>query len=169
MMTVVTDDKKGVAARRSDRAEAPGARAAAELAASGALDDLFAKIDAGAIELTGDGGFIPGLIKAAVERGLQAELTSHVGYDKGDPNAALFDNSRNGTTPKTVLTQVGDVDLDVPRDRLGTFCPQLVPKGARRLGGIDEMIISLYAGGMTVRDIEHFLASTLGAEVGRHG
>ena len=111
MMTVVTDDKKGVAARRSDRAEAPGARAAAELAASGALDDLFAKIDAGAIELTGDGGFIPGLIKAAVERGLQAELTSHVGYDKGDPNAALFDNSRNGTTPKTVLTQVGDVDL----------------------------------------------------------
>ena len=88
-MTVVTDDKKGVAARRSDRAEAPGARAAAELAASGALDDLFAKIDAGAIELTGDGGFIPGLIKAAVERGLQAELTSHVGYDKGDPNAAL--------------------------------------------------------------------------------
>ena len=63
MMTVVTDNKKGVAARRSDRAEAPGARAAAELAASGALDDLFAKIDAGAIELTGDGGFIPGLIK----------------------------------------------------------------------------------------------------------
>ena len=167
MMTVVTDDKKGVAARRTDRAEAPGARAAAELAASGALDDLFAKIDAGAIELTGDGGFIPGLIKAAVERGLQAELTSHVGYDKGDPNAALFDNSRNGTTPKTVLTQVGDVDLDVPRDRLGTFCPQLVPKGARRLGGIDEMIISLYAGGMTVRDIEHFLASTLGAELSR--
>ena len=102
-----------------------------------------------------------------MERGLQAELTSHVGYDKGDPNAALFDNSRNGTTPKTVLTQVGDVDLDVPRDRLGTFCPQLVPKGARRLGGIDEMIISLYAGGMTVRDIEHFLASTLGAELSR--
>lgn len=91
-------------------------------------------------------GSFRGWSRPAVERGLQAELTSHVGYDKGDPNAALFDNSRNGTTPSLVLTQVGDVDLDVPRDRLGTFCPQLVPKGARRLGGIDEMIISLYAG-----------------------
>ena len=90
MMTVVTDDKKGVAARRSDRAEAPGARAAAELAASGALDDLFAKIDAGAIELTGDGGFIPGLIKAAVERGLTC-FSSNVafrGFDQSTPGGS---------------------------------------------------------------------------------
>ena len=78
----------------------------------GALDELFARIDAGEIELTGDGGFIPGLIKAALERGLQAELTEHLGYEKGDPDAAQFPNSRNGSTPKTVATQVGDVDLD---------------------------------------------------------
>jgi putative transposase len=153
------------AARRAERADSPGYSAAAELVEAGALDDLFAKIDAGAIELTGDGGFIPGLIKAAVERGLQTELTSHLGYEKGDRSAAAFPNSRNGTTPKTVLSQAGEVDLDVPRDRLGTFSPQLVPKGSRRLGGMDEMIIALYAGGMTVRDIEHFLLTTLGTEL----
>jgi len=153
------------AERRADRADAEGSRAAAELAASGALDGLFAKIDAGEIELTGDGGFIPGLIKATLERGLQVELSDHLGYEKGDPDAAAFANSRNGTTPKTVATQVGDVDLHVPRDRDGSFTPRLVPKGERRLGGLDDMIISLYAGGMTVRDIQHHLASTIGTEL----
>ena len=153
------------AARRAARAEMPGYKAAAELAESGALDGLFAQIDAGEIDLTGDGGFIPALIKHALERGLGAELTEHLGYEKGAPNAAAFANSRNGTTPKTVATQVGDVNLAVPRDRAGTFTPRLVPKGQRRLGGLDEMIISLYAGGMTVRDIEHHLATTLGTEL----
>jgi putative transposase len=144
-----------------------GAEVAAEMAASGALDDLFAKIDAGDLELTGDGGFIPGLIKAALERGLQAELTEHLGYDRGSPEAPLFANSRNGTTPKTLASQVGQVDLDVPRDRDGSFTPRLVPKGSRRLGGLDEMIVSLYAGGMTLRDIEHHLATTVGTELSR--
>ena len=170
-MTVVTagtgvrNYKKDAAARRADRADLPGSKAAAELAASGALDELFAKIDAGEIELTGDGGFIPGLIKATLERGLAVELTSHLGYEKGDPGAAAFPNSRNGSTPKTVATQVGDVELDSPRDREGSFVPRLVPKGSRRLSGLDEMIISLYAGGMTVRDIEHHLATTIGTEL----
>jgi putative transposase len=157
--------KADAAARRADRADAAGARAAAELAASGALDGLFARIDSGEIELTGDGGFIPGLIKATLERGLQTELTAHLGYEKGDPDAAAFPNSRNGSTPKTLATQVGDVDLAVPRDRGGSFVPRLIPKGSRRLGGLDEMIISLYAGGMTVRDIEHHLASTIGTDL----
>jgi transposase-like protein len=96
---------------------------------------------------------------------LQTELTSHLGYEKGSPDAALFSNSRNGSTPKTVATQVGDVDLAVPRDRDGSFVPRLVPKGSRRLGGLDDMIISLYAGGMTIRDIEHHLNTTLGTEL----
>ena len=65
----------------------------------------------------------------------------------GDPDAAAFPNSRNGTSSKMVSTEVGDVDLDVPRDRAGTFTPMLVPKGQRRLDGLDAMIISLYAGG----------------------
>ena len=136
-----------------------------ELKASGALDALFDRIDAGEIEMTGDGGLIPGLIKAALERGLQAELTDHLGYERGDPDAALFSNSRNGSTPKTLASQVGDVPLEVPRDRDSTFTPRLVPKGSRRLGGLDEMIVSLYAGGMTIRDIQHHLVSTLGTEL----
>jgi putative transposase len=142
-----------------------GADVVAELKAAGDLDRLFARIDAGEIEMTGSGGLIPELIKAALERGLQAELTDHVGYEKGDAEASLFVNSRNGTTPKTVRSQVGDIGLDVPRDREGTFIPRLVPKGSRRLGGLDEMIISLYAGGMTVRDIQHHLVSTIGTEL----
>ena len=89
--------------------------------------------------------------------GCSVELTDHLGYEKGSPDAAAFANSRNGSTPKTVATQVGDVELDVPRDREGSFAPRLVPKGSRRLGGLDDMIISLYAGGMTVRDIAHHL------------
>jgi transposase-like protein len=136
-----------------------------ELRAAGALDELFAKIDAGEVRLTGPDGFVPGLIKATLERGLQAELTDHLGYEKGDPDGRFFPNSRNGTTPKTIASEVGDVDLDVPRDRDGSFEPRLVPKGARRLGGLDEVIVSLFAGGMTVRDIQHHLVSTIGTDL----
>lgn len=156
-MDLVSDDETAV--------RLSGKEVAAQMAASGALDDVFARIDAGELEFTGDGGFIPGLIKAALERGLQAELTQHLGYEKGADEASLFVNSRNGFTPKSVASQVGEIDLDVPRDRDGSFIPRLVPKGSRRLGGLDEMIISLYAGGMTVRDIQHHLATTIGTEL----
>jgi putative transposase len=138
-----------------------------KLKASGALDDLFARIDAGEVELDGPDGLIQQLIKAGLERGLHAELTDHLGYERGDPAAGLFPNSRNGSYPKTVASQVGDIDLAVPRDRDGSFSPALVPKGSRRLSGLDEMIISLYAGGMTLRDIEHHLATTVGSEISR--
>jgi putative transposase len=153
-----------------DKAERAEARArqrelAERLKASGALDEIFAQIDSGQVPLTGDDGLLKGMLKAALERGLEAELTDHVGYERGDPAAGAFPNSRNGTTAKTVSSEVGDVELAVPRDRNGTFTPQLVPKGARRLGGLDEMIISLYAGGMTVRDIAHHLGSTIGTEL----
>ena len=163
--TTATGRAGRTAARRAERAEAAGTKAAEELIATGALDDLFAQIDAGELDLTGDGGFIPAMIKAALERGLQAELTEHLGYAKGAPEASAVSNSRNGSTPKTVATQVGDVDLAVPRDREGSFTPRLVPKGSRRLGGLDEMIISLYAGGMTVRDIAYHLEATLGTDL----
>jgi transposase-like protein len=142
-----------------------GAEVAAQMAASGALDEIFSKIDAGELDLTGAEGFIPGLVKAALERGLQAELSGHLGYEKGAAEAALFANSRNGSTSKTVSTSVGDIELATPRDRDGSFTPRLVPKGSRRLGGLDDMIVSLYAGGMTIRDIEHHLRSTLGTEL----
>jgi len=134
------------------------------LTESGALDDIFARIDAGE-PLTGHSGLIKGMLKASLERGLEAELGEHVGYERGDPDAAEFDNSRNGTFAKTVASEIGDIELAVPRDRNGTFSPMLVPKGARRLDGLDAMIVSLYAGGMTVRDIGHHLASTIGTEL----
>src|SRR5215207_5774014 len=111
------------------------------LKASGALDQIFEQIDAGEV-LGGDEGLLKGMLKAALERGLEVELTDHVGYERGDPEASLFPNSRNGTTT-----------------------PQLLPKGSRRLGGLDEMIISLYAGGMTLRDIQYHLVSTIGTEL----
>jgi len=141
------------------------AEAIAELTSSGGLDALFARIDAGQLQLTGAGGFVPGLVKAALERGLAAELSGHLGYDRGDPDARFFPNSRNGSTPKTVSSEIGNLELDVPRDRAGTFTPRLVPKGSRRLGGLDDMIVSLYAGGMTIRDIQHHLAATIGTDL----
>lgn len=136
------------------------------LKASGALDEIFARIDAGE-PLTGQAGLLQGMLKASLERGLDAELSDHVGYDRGDPDAAMFPNSRNGSFPKTVASEIGDVELAIPRDRNGTFTPMLIAKGARRLDGLDAVIVSLYAGGMTIRDIEHHLASTIGTELSR--
>ena len=125
-----------------------------------------AAVSEGGLRLTGEGGFLPALIKAVLERGLHAELADHLGYEKGDPAGRGSPNSRNGSTPKTLATEVGQVELNTPRDRDASFEPRLVPKGVRRLaGGLDEMIISLFAGGMTDRDIEHHLARTLGVEL----
>ena len=147
-------------------AEPVTARAAVQqMVDAGLLDELMARVDDGGLGLTGEGGFLPEMVKAVLERGLQAELTDHLGYEKGDPAGRGSPNSRNGTTPKTLATEVGAVPLNVPRDRAGSFEPRLVPKGQRRAGGLDEMIISLYAGGMTVRDIQHHLARTLGTEL----
>ena len=157
-MTMIEDAAR--AERRARQREL-----ADRLKASGALDGIFEEIDAGQVPLGGDDGLLKGMLKAALERGLEVELTDHVGYERGDSDASLFPNSRNGTTPKSVSSEIGDVELAVPRDRNGTFTPQLVPKGARRLGGLDEMIISLYAGGMTLRDIQHHLVSTIGTEL----
>jgi putative transposase len=136
-----------------------------QLVEAGLLDELMSRVDAGEVQLTGEGGFLPAMIKAVLERGLQAELTDHLGYERGDPAGRGSGNSRNGSTSKTVATEVGDVELDTPRDRAGSFEPRLVPKGVRRVGGLDEMIISLYAGGMTVRDIQAHLARTIGTEL----
>ena len=136
-----------------------------ELFSDDLVDELLARAGDRGVALTGKGGFLPEMIKAVLERGMDAELTSHLGYERGDRAGHGSGNSRNGTTPKTLGTEVGDIDLDQPRDRNSTFASALVPKGARRLGGLEDMIISLYAGGMTVRDIQHHLASTLGTEL----
>ena len=129
------------------------------------VDELLARVGEDGLSLTGQGGFLPEMLKAVLERGMAAELTDHLGYGKHDRAGHGSGNSRNGTTPKTVLTEVGAIGLDQPRDRNSTFASALVPKGACRLGGLDEQIISLYAGGMTVRDIGHHFARTLGTEL----
>jgi putative transposase len=122
-------------------------------------------VDAEGLALTGPGGFLPELVKVVLERGLDAELTGHLGYERGDPAGRGSPNSRNGTTPKTVHTEIGPIGLDIPRDRDGSFAPRLVPKGLRRLGGLSDVIVSLYAGGMTVRDIGHHLRRSYGTEL----
>lgn len=142
------------------------ARAAVtEMVEAGLFDHVFEGIDEGGLQLTGQGGFLPEMIKAVLERGLKAELTDHLGYEHGERTGGATGNARNGSTPKTVATEIGEVELATPRDRAGSFEPRLVPKGTRRVGGLDEMIISLYAGGMTVRDIQHHLARTIGTEL----
>ena len=142
-----------------------GRRAVEELVASGGLDGLFEQIDAGQISLTGADGLLPALLKETLERGLQAELTDHLGYDKGERAPSARGNARNGMSTKTMDSEVGPFEIEVPRDRAGTFTPRLVRKGQRRMDGLDGMIISLYAGGMTVREIRHHLDSTLGVEL----
>jgi putative transposase len=157
----MTDDDVAAGAGGSGAARA----AVSELLDAGMLDRVIDRAGSGELALTGEGGFLPEMVKAVLERGLAAELTGHLGYEKGDPAGRGSPDSRNGTSPKTLATEVGPVPLDVPRDRNGSFEPRLVPKGARRAGGLDEMIISLYAGGMTVRDIQHHLARTIGTEL----
>lgn len=102
------------------------AEVAEALQASGMVDELLAQIDAGQVQITGAGGLVPGLIKLALERGLKAELTDHLGYEKGDPAGRELPNARNGSTPKMVQSEAGPVELNVPRDRDGTFTPRLV-------------------------------------------
>ena len=132
---------------------------------AGMLDDLMSQVDSGDLRLTGEGGFLPELVRKVLEAGLAAELTDHLGYEKHDRAGYGSGNSRNGATPKRLGTEVGDIELATPRDRLGTFEPRLVPKGQRRVGGLSDMIISLYAGGMTIRDIQAHLERTLGTQL----
>lgn len=107
--------------------------------------ELRAKADAEGIGLVGPDGLLASLTKTVLETALDAELTDHLGYERHERTAKS--NARNGTSPKTVHTDVGPVDLEVPRDRAGTFEPKIVPKHARRIGGFDEAILSLYAKG----------------------
>src|SRR6201982_3989613 len=126
---------------------------------------LLGKAQAEGVELLGPDGLLSQVTKAVLERALAEELTGHLGYDKNDPAGRGSGNSRNGATPKTVLTDAGAVDLAVPRDRNGTFEPQIVRKGQTRLKGFNDRIIALYARGMTTRDIRAHLREMYDVEV----
>lgn len=129
------------------------------------IDKVMAGVDAGGLELLGPNGVLAELTKRLLERGLAEELTDHLGYESGDPAGSGSGNNRNGTSAKMVLTDIGAVDLDIPRDRLGTFEPKLVPKHSRRLEGFNQNIVHLYARGLTTRDIRRELARMYGVEV----
>jgi putative transposase len=128
------------------------------------LDELLRGYS-GPDDLLGEDGLFKELKKRLLERALGAELSDHLGYEKGDPAGRGSGNSRNGHSVKTVLSEDGAIEIAVPRDRNGTFEPQLVPKGQRRIDGFDERIISLYARGLSVREIQAHLEEMYGVEV----
>jgi len=129
------------------------------------LNDLMAQVESEGAELLGPDGLLSQVTKAVLERALDEELTDHLGYDKHAPVGRGSGNSRNGTSPKVLLTEAGAVGLDVPRDRNGDFEPKIVPKGMTRLKGFNDRIVSLYARGMTVRDVQSHLEEIYGVEV----
>lgn len=119
------------------------------------------------VELTGDGGLLTGLVRQVLQTGLEVEMTEHLGYEAHDPDGRGSGNSRNGYTPKTVTTEIGQVDLSVPRDRRGTFEPVTVPKHQRRLDGLSGNVISLYAKGLTTGEIQAHLEDIYDTTVSR--
>jgi transposase-like protein len=119
------------------------------------------------VELVGPGGLLTGLTKTVLETALDAELDEHLGYPKHAVEGRNTGNSRNGSRSKTVLTEVGEVELEVPRDRDGSFEPKIVRKRQRRMSGVDELVISLAAKGLTAGEVAAHLAEVYGAEVSR--
>jgi transposase-like protein len=119
------------------------------------------------LELVGENGLLGRLTKLVLESALEGEITDHLGYDKHERGASQTGNSRNGTRAKTVITDVGPVEITVPRDRDASFEPKIVAKRQRRLSGVDEMVISLAAKGLTTGEISAHLAEVYGAEVSK--
>lgn len=128
------------------------------------LDELLADCKTPE-DIVGRNGLIKQLTKRAMERALSGELTAHLGYEPHERGQQPRSNTRNGASSKTVLLQDGEVQLEVPRDRDGSFEPQLIPKGQRRLEVMDQQIIALYARGLSTREIEAHLQELYGIEV----
>jgi len=116
-------------------------------------------------DIIGENGLLKRFVKAVLERALNAELTHHLGYERHDPAGNNSGNSRNGTSSKTLKGEFGELELEIPRDRTSTFEPQILPKHQTRFTGFDDKIVSLYARGMTTREIEGHLKEIYGVEV----
>ncbi|MFE3003132.1 IS256 family transposase, partial [Nocardia sp. NPDC059246] len=157
-MTVVVADTDAVARPRKPKTTAVDT----EL-----VDQLVAQARASGLQLTGEGGLLGQLTKMVVESALDGEITDHLGYDHGDPAGRGIPNSRNGTRSKTVITDVGPVEIDVPRDRDASFEPQIVRKRQRRLNGVENMVLSLSAKGLTHGEICAHLREVYGADVSK--
>ena len=137
------DEKQQIAQRLVDQAKAEG------------------------VDLMGPGGLLSGLTKQVLETALEEEMADHLGYDKHDPVGRNGQNSRNGTRSKTVLTDIGPVELDVPRDRQGTFEPRIVKKRQGRLDGVDQIVLSLTARGLTTGEVAAHFADVYDAQVSK--
>jgi transposase-like protein len=132
-----------------------------------AIGELVDRARAEGVSLTGPGGLLGELTKKVLEAALEGEMTDHLGYEAHDPSGRNGENSRNGHRAKTVITEAGPVEVDVPRDRESSFAPKIVPKRQRRLDGIDDLVISLSAKGLTTGEISAHLAEVYGAEVSK--
>ena len=130
-------------------------------------EELVARARAEGVDLVGPGGLLGDLTKQILETGLEVEMDEHLGYTKHDSAGRDGGNSRNGTRSKTVITEVGPVDVDVPRDRDSSFEPATVKKRQRRLNGVDSMVISLTAKGLTTGEVQAHLVETYGTDVSR--
>jgi putative transposase len=128
------------------------------------IDKLLADYK-GPEDLIGEQGLLKELTRALVERAMHAELTHHLGYEKHAPDGKGSGNSRNGTSAKTLKGDFGEVEIEVPRDRKGSFEPKIVPRHQRRFNGFDDKILSMYARGMTTREIQGHLQEIYGVEV----
>ena len=156
-MTATLDS---VAARKKDKPEPTAEQKLAE--------ELVARAREQGVSLTGPDGLLKQLTKTVLETALNQEMTEHLGHDKHGPAGNEAGNVRNGTRPKTVLTEAsGQVPVEVPRDRHGTFEPQIVKKRQRRLSGVDEIVLSLYAKGLTTGEISAHFAEIYGASVSK--
>lgn len=147
-----------------DSAAEEASQRLAELVSPEAMDRMLADAKASGTPLDGPDGLLNRMSKAVIERALGAEMGEHLGYAKHDRGGHGSGNSRNGSSAKSVATSNGDLRLSVPRDRNGEFEPQMVKKHQRRLGQIDDMILSLYAKGMTTRDIQSHLREVYDAQ-----
>jgi putative transposase len=146
-------------------ADAAAPQRLAEVLSAAQIDALLPETEQDGRPIDGPDGLIGRMVKAVLERALETEMADHLGYERGDPAGIGSPNSRNGMTSKTVITTAGQTRIDVPRDRAGTFDPRIVPKHARRLGSTADMILSLYARGMTIRDIKAHLSEVYGVDV----
>jgi len=129
--------------------------------------ELVARAAGQGVSVTGEGGLLQQLTKLVLEASLQGEMDAHLGYGKHEPAGRNGGNSRNGKRSKTVLTQVGPVDIEVPRDRDASFEPQIVRQRQRRLDGIDGIVLSLSAKGLTTGEVSAHLAEVYGATVSK--
>ena len=168
---VARSEPGGRAQRRAGAARPPGPRPelaeqVRELLPDGVIDGLLAGAQTEE-EIAGPGGLLGQLTKRLLERAMEVELTDHLGYEPHQEPPGGVGNTRNGSTPKRLITEHGEVQIDTPRDRAGSFDPKIVRKRQRRFEGFDDKILALYARGMSTRDISAHLQEIYGVEVGR--